>query len=140
MKYVIIAIVILALIVAGYWAGTQDTEEVSTTQTPTVSVGATATFTAMPTAVPSSNTVIGNRPGNRAPDFQLKSSDGKTVALRDYLGKQAVTLVFSMSSKLTLQTSGQEFTLMDPDDVVHRLYNVGTMPYTITIDANGTIR
>ncbi len=34
------------------------------------------------------------KPGDKAPDFKLKGSDGKTYQLADFLGKQVVVLAW----------------------------------------------
>ena len=34
------------------------------------------------------------QPGDKAPDFSLAASDGKTYSLADYAGKQAVVLAW----------------------------------------------
>ncbi|MEK7616084.1 MAG: hypothetical protein AAB420_02680 [Patescibacteria group bacterium] len=143
MKYWISAIVILAIAGSAYWAGSQhnDSDSPEKTATPT------ASYTFIPTTVSPSNSplpvrgsaegnrIIGNRPGNIAPDFRLKDESGIDVSLRDYQN-QSVKIEFFESGKLRLQGR----MLLDPNDVVHRLYGVTSMPYTVNIDAQGIIR
>lgn len=149
MKYIIGVIIALVLIGAAFWAGTKTNTDskatpkpsASTTYTPPVSVVTVAPgSTYAPTPTPGSSAVIGNQVGNRAPDFRLKDSSGADVSLKDYLGRESVKLIFSVSGELVLQTSSQSITLRDPDDIVHRLYHVTSLPYTVTIDATGIIR
>ena len=142
MKYWIIGIVALAIIAASYWAGTQQGSKAEKTPTP------------LPTALVLSPSyppdqvvvragsplpgeiVIGNKPGNRAPDFRLKDASGKEVSLRDYLYTESVVLEFLVSGEIRMQ--GKVF--LDPDNAVHRLYGVTSIPYTVNIDINGIIR
>jgi cytochrome oxidase Cu insertion factor (SCO1/SenC/PrrC family) len=42
--------------------------------------------------------IVGIEVGNRAPDFALSDTDGRTVRLADYLGRQPVVLVFYRTS------------------------------------------
>ncbi|MEK7583557.1 MAG: hypothetical protein AAB483_04120 [Patescibacteria group bacterium] len=142
MKYIIIGVIVIALIGAGFWAGTKSGK---TTATPTPSQTA-ATYTpaitvTTPTSSPLSGDVtVGNRPGNLAPDFRLKDLNGREVSLRDYLGRESFRLVFNKSQELELQAGSQNVILRDPDNTVHRLYGVTSMPYTVNIDGQGIIR
>lgn len=147
-KYWLFAIIVLALVFAGYWAGTKHrhTEsEATATNTPhssstvlpsPVVVYSPSITAAVPVASLRTDVMVGNRPGNRAPDFQLKDMSGATVSLRDYLGREEIRLVFSISGQVALQGR----TLQDPDDIVHKLYAVSTMPYTVEIDTHGIIK
>ena len=107
-------------------------------------VVATATPTSTGTVAPATtgNATVGNRPGNLAPDFRLKDLQGNDVSLRDYLGREAVILTFTTSGELQFKATSmaQAVTLRDPEDTIHRLYGVPTMPYTVSIDEHGTIR
>ena len=151
MKYIIGVIIVLVLIGAGFWAGTKTNTSNKSTPTPSssaiyvppvsvVTVAPNSTYLATPALAISGE--IGNRVGSRAPDFRLKNTQGNDVSLRDYLGREAVKLVFAVSGQLVLQPASvpQGITLNDPDDIVHRLYAVTSMPYTVNIDVNGIIR
>ena len=146
MKYFIGALIVIGLVLAGYWAGTRQKDEIAeTSPTPSTSTVAIATVAPLLETISpiSQNTTasIGNRIGDKAPDFRLKDQQGNDVSLRDYLGREAVQLIFATSGRLVLKTSsGQEITLLDPGDTIHRLYNVASMPYTVDINADGIIR
>ncbi len=42
----------------------------------------------------SSSALAELKPGDKAPDFKLKGSDGKTYQMADYAGKQAVVVAW----------------------------------------------
>lgn len=155
MKYFIVGVIIIVLVGTAFWAGykqgKQTTPSPSTTQTAQQSVAPVAVATPIATTTPSvlspidkgesvGDRVVGNRAGNFAPDFRLKNLQGNNVSLRDYLGREAIKLVFTKSVELQLQVSSQDITLQDPDDTVHHLYAVTSMPYTVNIDGQGIIR
>lgn len=160
MKAFIFVVIALVLIGTAFWAGYkagQKNPSTSSTPVPTqnaqqsiapVAVGSPVVVVATPTPTSTStptsagNTVVGNRPGNLAPDFRLKDLQGNDVSLRDYLGREAVTLTFTTSGELQFKvaSSPQAVTLRDPEDTIHRLYGVSSMPYTVSIDEHGIIR
>ena len=144
MKYWIIGVMIVAVVGSAYWAGTkhEDSNDAEVTSTPssiavtnTTSPIVTVQSTPAYTNTGGSGAVVGNKVGNIAPDFRLKDTSGRDVSLRDYRG-QEVRIEFTESGKLRLQGN----ILLDPGDVVHRLYAVTSMPYTVNIDINGIIR
>lgn len=145
MKYFLIGAIVIVVALAGFWAGKKsgdDEPETTVTQTP---LRPSDSAGLAPTATSTSNTtsaLIGNRPGDKAPDFRLKDSQGHDVSLRDYQGREGIRLIFTVSGQLVLQpdSAGQGITLYDPGDAVHRLYAVAAMPYTVIIDVNGIIR
>lgn len=154
MKYWIIGLMIIAIVGAAYWAGTKKNgpSDSDTTNTPistisnTSSPVSTVSYTPIPSQSPTTsstgNVTIGNKPGNRAPDFRLKDANGRDVSLRDYLYRESVKLIFTKAGELVFQPDSMPrgITLIDPGDVIHRLYGVTSMPYTVSIDANGIIR
>lgn len=141
MKYWVIAIVAIALLASAYWAGTnQDSSKPEATAIPEETVFFSHTPTPvvfLPTPIVSTgDVVIGNRPGNRAPDFRLKDTQSNDMSLRDYLGHEEIRIEFFKAGEVIVEGR----TLLDPDNVVHRLYGVTSMPYTVNIDSNGIIR
>jgi hypothetical protein len=139
MKYFIGALIVIGLVLAGYWAGTRQKDENKKETVSPTPTSAAILETISPT--PQASVGVGNRPGDQAPDFRLKDTSGKDVSLREYIGRETIQLIFTTSGRLVLKnSSGQESTLLDPGDTIHRLYNITSMPYTVTIDANGIIR
>ncbi len=157
MRYFIVGVIIVVLVGTAFWAGYKTGKQPSPTPTATqvaqqsivpVAV-ATSSVTTTPTYSPlivrgsaEGDIKIGNQAGNLAPDFRLKNLQGDNVSLRDYRGREAVTLVFTKSGELELKVSSspQSITLRDPDHAVHHLYAVTSMPYTVNIDEHGIIR
>lgn len=153
MKYGLLIIVVLVLIAGGFWAGTKteknkDEETVSPSAspvaiatTPMISVTATPTVRPMPSRTlpplsPTTTVNVGNTPGSKAPDFRLHDVNGQSVSLRDFIGKSEVTIEFTNADQLMLQGR----LLLDPEHIVHRLYGVSSLPYTVRIDINGIIK
>src|SRR3989344_1736850 len=139
LKYVVIAIVVLILVWLAFWVGRKDDDSEPTptpvvvTQAPEAVYVPPVTITPVPpaaTSVPTSgsNAPVGNQVGNRAPDFQLKDSQGNAVALRNYRG-QTVILAFREANHVTMTVGSQDMVLTDANMTVHRLYSVTSMPY-----------
>ncbi len=136
MKYFIGIVIVLVLIFGGYWAGTkQGDDDAQEDETPIAEVIVENEDEPRVSTMPISGVVIGNRIGNRAPDFRLKDTDGNNVALRDFIGHEEIRLVFAVSGQIMFQGR----TLLDPDNAVHRLYGITSMPTTVKIDVNGII-
>ena len=150
MNYVIIGIIVIALVLAGFWAGTKKGGNATPTPTPSSSTSSSPTPvpstsnkpTPTPTYTTQPNGIIGNRPGNIAPDFRLKDINGHYVSLRDYLGHVAVKLIFTERGKVVLQPAvvPQGITLLDTKDTAYHLYGMSSLPYTVNIDEHGIIR
>jgi len=177
MKYVIIAIIVIVLVVGVIWAGARKSDSdaspspsVSTTNQTTVPSLPNTSPRTSPSPISDPNTTYGNRPGNKAPDFQLTDVNGAKVSLKSHIGQQvalvfwnsicdaciakvnsfsAPIVVFAINrseSKATVQSNAGKFTnpqtriLLDPTDTIYRLYGGTAMPYTVIIDANGIIQ
>lgn len=138
MKYWIIGIIVVGLVVGGFLAGTKHGENrAEETVTPNPTAILSPSVSLLPIQGSSEGSIIvGNRPGNRAPDFRLKDSQGNDVSLRDYLNREEVRLEFVVSGQVML--NGR--TLLDPTETVRKLYAVTSMPYTVVIDINGIIK
>ncbi len=145
MKYVIIGIIVIALVLAGFWAGTKKGGKSTPSPSPSPSSSNQPTTMPAPTPTPTYSVQpsgIGNRPGNIAPDFRLKDLNGHDVSLRDYLGHVAVKLIFTERGRVVLQPAvvPQGITLIDFKDTAYHLYGVPSLPYTVNIDEHGIVR
>jgi len=75
--------------------------------------------------------VVINKP---APEFSVKSADGKTVKLSDYAGK-------TVAKKLSLsREAAPSMVLLDEDGTVGKLYGAKTTPHMYIIDTKGVLR
>lgn len=133
MKYFIGGVIVIVLVATAFLAGRKTKKIVSSTASPSISLSVAPTPAGR--SDQSTSALIGNKVGDKAPDFRLKDTNGNDVSLRDYQN-QGVKLEFIELGKLRLQGR----ILLDPDDIVHRLYHVTSMPYTVTIDEHGIIR
>ncbi len=97
------------------------------------------------------------RPGDRAPDFELPTQDGKTVRLADFRGKKAVVLYFypkDFTAGCTAEScsfrdayedfsqAGAEVIGISDDDVdSHREFaSHHRLPFILASDTDGTVR
>ena len=145
MKYWIIGLMIVAIVGASYWAGTRQRDGGdSEAEKTSVEETAVKTATSMPSGLTPTTQVlsVGNEPGDFAPDFRLKDAKENSVSLRDFQNREAVKIVFTVSGQLTLYHDSlpQGVVLLDPDNIVYRLYGGTALPYIVTIDKNGIIR
>jgi len=95
MKYLIGGIIIVVLVIAGFWAYAKFRKGKPTpTPTPSGSYSPTpsptATATTLPTPTPTSSTRLGNHVGETLPDFRLQSLGRGSVSLGQYRGIDVV--------------------------------------------------